>query len=91
SEDMLTNGLEFETELEKFLDSEKLFKFKSQLKRKRFFNKLKHFGSATLNLIISFFPFLYKKLKRFIKKVWRKYFSLKPATHDHKHADNEKI
>lgn len=91
SEDMLTNGLEFETELEKFLDSEKLFKFKSQLKRKRFFNKLKHIGSATLNLIISFFPFLYTELKSFIKKVWRKYFSLKPATHDYKHADNEKI
>jgi len=91
SEDMLTNGLEFETELEKFLDSEKLFKFKSQLKRKRFFNKLKRFGSSTLNLTISFFPYLYKEFKRFVKKVWRKYFSLKPALHHHSHTDNEKI
>jgi hypothetical protein len=91
SEDMLTNGLEFEIELEKFLDSEKLFKFKAQLKRKRFFNNLKRVGSKTLSVIISFFPFLYKQLKRFIKKVWRKYFSLKPAIHDHSHADNEKI
>jgi hypothetical protein len=91
SEDMLTNGLVFETELEKFLDSEKLFKFKSQLRRKRFFNGLKQFGSATVNMIISFFPFLYKKLKIFIKNIWRNYFSLKPTIHNYKYGDNEKV
>jgi len=91
SEDMLNYGLEFETELEKFLNSEKLFKFKSQLKKKRFFNKIKKFGTATVNLIISFFPFLYKEMKEIIKKIWQKYFSLKPSLHDHKHADNEFI
>ena len=89
SEDMLINGLEFEAELEKFLDSEKLFKFKSQLKKKKFFNKLKHAGSATLNIIISFFPFLYKELKKTVKRVWKKYFSLKPVVYDHKGSNNE--
>ncbi|MHA1989218.1 MAG: hypothetical protein ACW98D_21555, partial [Promethearchaeota archaeon] len=91
SEEMLNNGLEFETELEKFLNSEKLFKFKSQLRRKRFFNKFRHIGSATVKMIISFFPFLYKEMKKLIKKIWRKYFSLKPVILDHKNSDNEKI
>jgi hypothetical protein len=91
SEDMLTNGLEFEMELEKFLDSEKLFRFKEQLKKKKFFSNLKRLGSASLKVIISFFPFLYKGTKRFFKKVWRKYFSLKPTVHDARKSDIEKI
>ena len=91
SKDMLTNGLEFEAELEKFLDSEKLFRFKGQLKRKRFFNDLKHAGSATLNALVSLFPWMYRGLKRYLKKVWRKYFSLKPAVHHHRQSDIQKI
>jgi ABC-type lipoprotein export system ATPase subunit len=91
SEDLLTIGLEFETELEKFLDSEKLFKFKGQLKRKRFFNNIKHMSAASFKILISFFPALYKGMRRFLKKIWRKYFSLKPAVHDHRQSDIEKI
>jgi hypothetical protein len=91
SNDMLTNGLEFEIELEKFLDSEKLFKFKGQLKRKRFFNNLKQIGTTSLDKIFSFFPLLYKNFKRFVKKIWRKYFSLKPDLRHPKQAENERI
>jgi len=86
---MLINGLEFVTELEKFLNSEKLFKFKSQLKKKRFFNKIKKLGTVTFNMIVSFFPFLYKEMKKILKKGWQRYFSLKPAMYDQKDADIE--
>ena len=91
SDDLLTNGLVFETELENFLDSEKLFRFKGQLKRKRLVNDIKHAGSASLKTIVSFFPFLYKGIKNFFKKVWRKYFSLKPTVYDTRKSDIEKI
>jgi hypothetical protein len=91
SKDMLTNGLEVETELEKFLDSEKLFRFKGQLKRKRFFNDLKNAGSATIKALVSLFPWIYGRLKKYLKKVWRKYFSLKPAVHHHRQSDIQKI
>lgn len=91
SEDLLACGLEFETELEKFLDSEKLYRFMSQLKRKKSFNNLKNLGSLTLKLILSFFPFLYKGLKRFISTLWKKYFSLRPVMQNPKNTNNELI
>jgi hypothetical protein len=91
SEDMLSNGLNFELELEKFLDSEKLFKFKEQLKRKRFLNDVKQFGLSVFKALGSLFPFLYKGIKQFLKKVWTKYFSLKPAIQFHTNGDHTKI
>lgn len=75
---LLEFSLSFEKNLGKFLEGEKLFKFKKQLKRKRFRKQvaksIKRFIKATSLL----FPYLYNSSKNSIIKIWSKYFSLAP-------------
>jgi len=91
SDELLQNSLEFEHDLEKFLDSESLIKFKSHLKRKRTANKIKRIANTSLNAFKLIIPFIYKRSSKIFKNLWIRYFSLSREIKDHINPEIEKI
>jgi len=88
---LLQNSMEFENNLDSLLDSERLFRLKKHLKRKRARNRLNHFSSGAIDFLKSLFPSLFKKVKGGIRQIWIKYFSTHPQDYDHEEPDMEKI
>ncbi len=90
-QELLQNSLEFERDLEKFLDSERIFKFKSQLKQKQLLNLIGGIGKKSVNLSKSGFTALSQGLSKRVKKLWSQYFSLSPAQSNGGEPDIKKI
>jgi len=88
---LLENSLEFEKNLDRLLDSERLFKFKSQLRRKSARNRLDQLVRGAIDFLKSLFPSLLKKIRGGIRKLWIKYFSTHPQVYDHQEPDMDKI
>ena len=89
--ELLEYTVEFERDLEYFLESEKLFRFKALQKRRRFLNRMTDIAHKLGHSLKSFFPYLFKKSVDFFKKLWSKYFSLTPYPAQQTDAKIEKI
>jgi hypothetical protein len=90
-QELLQNSLEFERDLENFLDSERIFKFKSQLKQKRFINLIGDMGKKSVHLSKSVFTGLSKGSANRVKNLWSQYFSLSPAQTNGREPDIKEI
>ncbi len=91
SNELLQNSLEFEHDLEKFLDSESLVRFKSHLKRKRTTKRIKRIANNSLNAFKLIIPLIYKRSSQVFKNLWIRYFSLSREIEDYINPEIEKI
>jgi len=91
SDELLRNSLEFEHDLEKFLDSESLIRFKSHLKKKRTANRLKRVANTPLNAFKAAIPMIYKRSSQLAKDLWIRYFSMSREVDDYINPEIEKI
>jgi hypothetical protein len=88
---LLENSLEFEKQLDKLIDSERLFKFKSHLQRKRSRSNLYQKLSGIYGFTKSLLPSLFRKSLNWMKQLWIKYFSLSSKESEQTEPAMEKI